>query len=360
MSKNDIATLMNGIITDPTYTKIFNKPIPQLNKTASVKKETKTSMSQYEVLVRGLSKLSEMLDDVGLEKAATYTLLSLEDVVANSSKIAKAESCSDCVLCDEEPLRVLVVNDKEDEKDESDAADLPERWETIEDLPKDEPEVELLTERWEDIEDKPELLELRKRMTHPEIQDEEFSHPEIQDEEAYQEIQDKPELLKLREMLEHPEIQDEVEEVSTEDPELEQILKDIESGKIESGELEQMEASKAAKSQSSLQKLAKELKKSLTKKDNKKEWNFNKLDPKAKTRNKSEAVFDDKHPKVTDKKDHFPIDTIGRARNALARANQFDKAPEWWSGSLKELKNTVVRAVHAKYPSIEITKKAKD
>ena len=80
-----------------------------------------------------------------------------------------------------------------------------------------------------------------------------------------------------------------------------------------------------------------------------------KKDPKAKVRNRPAAVFDDKHPKVKDDKDHFPIDTIGRARNALARSHQYSSSPSWWSGSLKELQNAVKRAVKKKYPSIEVS-----
>lgn len=76
-------------------------------------------------------------------------------------------------------------------------------------------------------------------------------------------------------------------------------------------------------------------------------------------RNKPAAVFDNKHPKVKDDKDHFPIDTIGRGRNALARSHQYSKAPSWWSGSLKELQNAVSRAVHSKYPSIKSEGKKK-
>lgn len=72
-------------------------------------------------------------------------------------------------------------------------------------------------------------------------------------------------------------------------------------------------------------------------------------------RNKPAAIFDDKHPKVKDHKDHFPIDTAGRARNALARCKQYTSAPPWWSGSLKELQSAVKRAVHSKYPGIEIS-----
>lgn len=76
-------------------------------------------------------------------------------------------------------------------------------------------------------------------------------------------------------------------------------------------------------------------------------------------RNKPAAVFDNKHSKVKDDKDHFPIDTIERARNALARSHQYSSAPSWWSGSLKELQNSVSRAVHSKYPSIKSEKKTK-
>jgi len=76
-------------------------------------------------------------------------------------------------------------------------------------------------------------------------------------------------------------------------------------------------------------------------------------------RNKPAAIFGHKHPKVKDDKDHFPIDTIRRARNALARSHQYESAPPWWSGSLKELQNSVSRAVHSEYPSIKIEKKTK-
>lgn len=79
----------------------------------------------------------------------------------------------------------------------------------------------------------------------------------------------------------------------------------------------------------------------------------------AKVRTKPAAIFDAKHKNVTDNKDHFPIDTLARARNALARVNQFTVKPDWWKGSLKDLVSSVVSAVKKKYPSIEITKAAK-
>lgn len=101
----------------------------------------------------------------------------------------------------------------------------------------------------------------------------------------------------------------------------------------------------------------------------KKEWSYSqttpgkkptkKLDPDAKVRNRPSAIFPSTHPKVKDNKDHFPIDTEARGRNALARVNQYSSSPPWWSGSLQELKNAVVSAVHRKYPGIKVSKEAK-
>ena len=75
---------------------------------------------------------------------------------------------------------------------------------------------------------------------------------------------------------------------------------------------------------------------------------------------KGEFIFPKDHSSVLDSTDHFPINTEGRARNALARANQFSgKAPSWYKGSLSSFVNAVVRAVKKKYPGIEISDKAK-
>jgi len=74
---------------------------------------------------------------------------------------------------------------------------------------------------------------------------------------------------------------------------------------------------------------------------------------------KGEFIFPEDHAKVKDHKGHLPINTEGRGRNALSRANQFSAAPEWFKGTLQEFLNTVARAVHKKYPGIEISDKAK-
>jgi hypothetical protein len=85
-----------------------------------------------------------------------------------------------------------------------------------------------------------------------------------------------------------------------------------------------------------------------------------KLDPKAKKRNRPNPVFPHTSPRVKDNADHFPIDTPGRARNALARANQYSRAPSWYSGTLASLKRAVVNAVHKRYPSIKISARSLD
>lgn len=78
----------------------------------------------------------------------------------------------------------------------------------------------------------------------------------------------------------------------------------------------------------------------------------------AKERSRPNPVFDHTDPKVLDNADHFPINTEGRGRNALARANQYSDSPSWYDGSLEELKKTVADAVKKAYPDIEVTEEA--
>lgn len=75
-----------------------------------------------------------------------------------------------------------------------------------------------------------------------------------------------------------------------------------------------------------------------------------KLDPRAKVRNRGTACVPASSAK--DKKDHFPINDEGQARNALARVHQYSSVPSWYSGSLKSLQSLVSSKVHSKYPSI--------
>ena len=82
-----------------------------------------------------------------------------------------------------------------------------------------------------------------------------------------------------------------------------------------------------------------------------------KLDPKAKVRNRGDCVFPAESPKVSDHKDHFPIGDEKHAHNALAEAGKYKTAPPWYKGSLEELKNAVRRKVKSKYPGIDVSEK---
>jgi hypothetical protein len=79
-----------------------------------------------------------------------------------------------------------------------------------------------------------------------------------------------------------------------------------------------------------------------------------------KKRSRGKVVFPADSPKVKDDGDHFPINDVGQARNALSRAGQYSSAPAWYSGDLSSLKNAVRRAVKSAYPSIEVKEKIKD
>jgi len=83
-----------------------------------------------------------------------------------------------------------------------------------------------------------------------------------------------------------------------------------------------------------------------------------KKDPKAKTRNRGDVIFPADSSKVTDDKDHFPMNTEKQARNALAQANKYKDAPKWYNGSLTALVKKVATSVKKKYKDIEVTKAA--
>lgn len=84
-----------------------------------------------------------------------------------------------------------------------------------------------------------------------------------------------------------------------------------------------------------------------------------KTDPKAKVRNRGKVVFPAGSKKVSDDKDHFPINDADQARNALSRVAQYSAVPSWYSGSLSELQAAVRSAVKRAYPDIEVTEPKK-
>lgn len=85
-----------------------------------------------------------------------------------------------------------------------------------------------------------------------------------------------------------------------------------------------------------------------------------KKDPDAKVRNRGNVVFPAGSKNVKDGKDHFPVNDINQARNALARSGQYSEVPEWYAGSLDKLKRKIQKKVKRKYPEIEVTEKSED
>ena len=82
-----------------------------------------------------------------------------------------------------------------------------------------------------------------------------------------------------------------------------------------------------------------------------------KENPNAKVRNRGDVVFPAESKSVKDDKDHFPINSISQARNALARVHQYKSSPSWYNGKLETLISKVTSDVHKKYPSIDIESK---
>ena len=78
-------------------------------------------------------------------------------------------------------------------------------------------------------------------------------------------------------------------------------------------------------------------------------------DPKAKVRNRGDVIFPADSSSVSDNKDHFPINNIDQARNALSRASQYKTKPSWYDGSLDSLVKKIQSRVKEKYSSIDTT-----
>ena len=381
-NKYDIASSMDSIISSPSYQAVFARPQPVFTKTAAkkeddddkakakekadkekekAKKEAEKEkaekakakekadkekakakadkakakakkMSHYQACVVGLAKISETLDNAGLEKAAALTLLALDSLVANAEENAElVDSCAakDGKKKDKEEEDKDKEEDEEDEEEEEEEEDEEEGKKKGHKGDKNDVDSGYSDDNYSDFgdalrEDDPDFVSL-----HDELEGDE---PQL------------PEGFEFESLL-HGDDGSEEESHDGENFDIESLI-----GR---------DPSMAATKMTSLQKLALELQETrrflaLGKKGKEKAH-----DPKAKVRNKSSAIFGAKHPKVKDDKDHFPIDTIGRGRNALARAGQFSSAPSWWSGSLEELKSAVSRAVHGKYPSIKSEKKDK-
>ena len=67
---------------------------------------------------------------------------------------------------------------------------------------------------------------------------------------------------------------------------------------------------------------------------------------------KAEFIFPADSNAVKDNQDHFPINTIERARNALARASQSDFS--WYTGTKESGIEKIKHEIRKKYPSLEV------
>mgnify|MGYP001201323724 CR=1 FL=1 len=84
-----------------------------------------------------------------------------------------------------------------------------------------------------------------------------------------------------------------------------------------------------------------------------------------KQRKKAPSVFSpgkkvnpDKGRKTEEK--HFPIPDLAHARNALSRVEQYDSVPDWFNGSLEDLKAKVKAKVYRKYPELKKRKEKRE
>ena len=80
-----------------------------------------------------------------------------------------------------------------------------------------------------------------------------------------------------------------------------------------------------------------------------------KKDPKAKVRNRGDAVFPAGSSKVLDDNDHYPVNTEKEARAALGYVNHYKETPPWYNGSLQSMVDKVVNKVKRKFPDIEVS-----
>ena len=69
---------------------------------------------------------------------------------------------------------------------------------------------------------------------------------------------------------------------------------------------------------------------------------------------RGKVVFSANSAKVNDNNDHFPINDVDQARNALERASQYTTAPKWYDGPLSEVVAKVKDSVKKNFSSIEV------
>lgn len=82
---------------------------------------------------------------------------------------------------------------------------------------------------------------------------------------------------------------------------------------------------------------------------------FAKVVEKEPAKSRGEVVFTAGAERIKDNKDHFPINTLNQAKNALVRVAQYKSVPKWYDGPLSEVQDKVKAAVKKKYPEVEVS-----
>lgn len=59
--------------------------------------------------------------------------------------------------------------------------------------------------------------------------------------------------------------------------------------------------------------------------------------------------------KVLDKKEHFPVITPDQAKSSMQRVMRLEKIPDWYTGTLDELKYAVYAGIKTAHPTLNIT-----
>jgi hypothetical protein len=73
----------------------------------------------------------------------------------------------------------------------------------------------------------------------------------------------------------------------------------------------------------------------------------------------SKCAWPKSHRRVLDGRNHYPVKSVNQARNALSRVMQHDSVPEWFDGTLAQLRRGVINKVKSLYPSVDVKIKPK-
>lgn len=71
-------------------------------------------------------------------------------------------------------------------------------------------------------------------------------------------------------------------------------------------------------------------------------------------KSKGKCCLKSNHRLVNDGKDHYPINSLAQARNALSRVMQHEVVPPWFDGTLTQLRKIVIDCVKDNYESIDV------